>query len=166
MDFKPQELTTRSCKGVIVTLALRRFLPVGSFFPPCYDTIVQLDDCSGARCEICHRRIRIEKYVADCHATMLAGLHMLAGYALRGFLCSRVCSRVWSRLCWACSSLCSGVCSRASGHIGRLPLPSSHYYLRSVSRTSGTLLLPRFSGPPRGSRRTSSAEREPLGRIP
>ena len=26
-----------------------------------------------------------------------------------------------------------------------------HYYLRSVSRTSGTLLLPRFSGPPRGS---------------
>ncbi len=31
-------------------------------------------------------------------------------------------------------------------------IPSSHYYLRSLSRTSGTLLLPRFSGPPRGSR--------------
>ena len=30
-------------------------------------------------------------------------------------------------------------------------IPSSHYYLRSLSRTSGTLLLPRFSGPPRGS---------------
>ncbi len=30
-------------------------------------------------------------------------------------------------------------------------VPSSHYYLRSLSRTSGTLLLPRFSGPPRGS---------------
>ncbi len=30
-------------------------------------------------------------------------------------------------------------------------VPSSHYQLGSVSRTSGTLLLPRFSGPPRGS---------------
>ncbi len=52
-------------------------------------------------------------------------------------------------------------------------LPSSRYYSRSLSRTSGTLLLPRFSGPPRGSRRTVLAEREspredPLGsgRIP
>ena len=33
-------------------------------------------------------------------------------------------------------------------------LPSSHHFWGSVSRTSGTLLLPRFSGPPRGSRRT------------
>ena len=37
----------------------------------------------------------------------------------------------------------------------KLGLPSSHYYLGSVSRTSGTLLLPRFSGPSRGSRRLS-----------
>ena len=51
-------------------------------------------------------------------------------------------------------------------------LPSSRYYSRSLSRTSGILLLPRFSGPPRGSRGTSSAEREralredPLGTPP
>ena len=44
-------------------------------------------------------------------------------------------------------------------------LPSSHYYLRSLSRTSGTLLLPRFSGPPRGSRRTFLAERERGGSL-
>ena len=39
-------------------------------------------------------------------------------------------------------------------------IPSSHYYLRSLSRTSSTLLLLRFSGPSRGSRRTFLAERE------
>ena len=53
-----------------------------------------------------------------------------------------------------------------------LLLPGSRYYLRSLSRTSGTLLLPVFSGPSRGSRRTSLAERGPRedplgsGRIP
>ena len=43
-------------------------------------------------------------------------------------------------------------------------LPSSHYQLGSVSRSSGTLLLPRFSGPSRASRRTFLAERE--GGVP
>ena len=54
-----------------------------------------------------------------------------------------------------------------------LAVPSSHYYLRSLSRTSGTLLLPRFSGPHRGSREDLPRQREspredPLGsgRIP
>jgi|ETNmetMinimDraft_15_1059895.scaffolds.fasta_scaffold05645_7 hypothetical protein len=43
----------------------------------------------------------------------------------------------------------------------------SHYELGSVSRTSGTLLLPRFSGPPRGSRRTfPGRERAPQGGSP
>ncbi len=39
--------------------------------------------------------------------------------------------------------------------VERSSLPSSHYYLRSLSRTSGTLLLLRFAGPSRGSRRLS-----------
>ena len=50
---------------------------------------------------------------------------------------------------------------------GTLLLPRfSGPSLGSLSRTSSTLLLLRFSGPPRGSRRTSLAEREPPGRIP
>ena len=46
-------------------------------------------------------------------------------------------------------------------------IPSSHYYLRSLSRTSGTLLLPRFSGPPRGSQEDFlGRERDPQGGSP
>ncbi len=39
---------------------------------------------------------------------------------------------------------------------GTSAVPGSRYYLRSVSRTSGTLLLPRFSGPSLGTSRTFS----------
>ena len=57
---------------------------------------------------------------------------------------------------------------RDSDHVAvpDLPeVPSSHYYLRSLSRASGTLLLPRFSGPSRGSRRTFLAERDGGGSL-
>ena len=44
--------------------------------------------------------------------------------------------------------------------------PSSHYYLRSLSRTSGTLLLPRFSGPSRGSQEDFFGRERAPGKIP